>query len=200
MSGVPWDTPAQPPVAAHRADVAWWGMLLFLINEATLFASLIASYFFLATANASWPPAGIEKPALHLPLMMTAALLASSGVLIHAERGLEQGKRHRYRLGVLGTIALGLAFLAMQLAEYRHKLATLGPTQSSYGSIFYTITGLHGAHVLFGILFLSWALARERGGAGAQTAGLRNASLYWHFVDGVWLGILASLNLAPSWG
>jgi heme/copper-type cytochrome/quinol oxidase subunit 3 len=175
-------------------------MLLFLLNEATLFASLIASYFFLATANPSWPPAGVEKPTLRLPLIMTAALLSSSGALIYGERGLERGNRSRYRRGVVLTILLGLVFLGLQAREYADKLRSLTPSQSSYGSVFYTITGLHGAHVFFGLLFLGWALAREvRGTASAGSAGLHNASMYWHFVDGVWLVILISLYLSPRW-
>jgi heme/copper-type cytochrome/quinol oxidase subunit 3 len=183
-----------------RASVAWWGMLLFLLNEATLFASLIASYFFLATANASWPPAGVEKPTLMLPLIMTVALLSSSGALVYGERGLKTGDRRRYRIGVAATIVLGLVFLAIQTKEYADKLQTLTPSQSSYGSIFYTITGLHGAHVFFGLLFLGWALMREmKGTASVTSAGLKNASLYWHFVDGVWLVILTSLYLSPRW-
>ncbi|HEY4306739.1 MAG TPA: cytochrome c oxidase subunit 3 [Gemmatimonadaceae bacterium] len=186
--------------ATGHASMAWWGMLLFLLNEATLFASLIASYFFLATANASWPPAGVEKPALALPLIMTAALLSSSVALVYGERGLERGNRRHYRIGVLTTIVLGLVFLGLQLKEYIEKLQTLTPSQNSYGSVFYTITGLHGAHVLFGLLFLGWALAREMNGtATAASYGLKNASLYWHFVDGVWLVILTSLYLSPRW-
>jgi heme/copper-type cytochrome/quinol oxidase subunit 3 len=183
-----------------HANVAWWGMLLFLLNEATLFASLIASYFFLATANASWPPAGVEKPTLLLPLIMTAALLSSSGALVYGERGLQAGNRRRYHIGVGVTIVLGLVFLALQTKEYADKLQKLTPSQGSYGSMFYTITGLHGAHVMFGLMFLGWALAREvKGTATATSAGLRNASLYWHFVDGVWLVILTSLYLSPRW-
>jgi heme/copper-type cytochrome/quinol oxidase subunit 3 len=183
-----------------HVGMAWWGMLLFLINEATLFGALVASYFFLATANPTWPPAGVEKPTLRLPLIMTAALLSSSGTLIYGERRLRRGVRGQYRLGVLGTIVLGLVFLALQTKEYVEKLHTLTPSQSSYASIFYTITGLHGAHVFFGLMFLSWALLREiRGTATAESAGLKNASLYWHFVDGVWLVILTSLYLSPRW-
>ena len=187
------------PVQPH-ASLAWWGMLLFIVNEATLFASLIGSYFFLGVSHSSWPPPGVERPALALPLIMTVALLTSSAVLVYAERARERGNRRGYRLGVLGTVLLGALFLSLQLKEYSDKLATLGPTQSSYGSMFYTITGLHGVHVAFGLLFLSWALLREgKTAVGVPSMGAQNAALYWHFVDGVWLVILTSLYLSPRW-
>lgn len=186
--------------ASRRTDVAWWGMLLFLINESALFAALIASYFFLAMPNMAWPPPGVGKPALALPLTMTLALVSSSGALVLADRALQCGNRIRFRSCLALTVLLGLAFLGMQTKEYLDKLKHLGPTQNSYGSIFYTITGLHGAHVAFGLLFLLWGLAREmNGSAGADSPGLKNASLYWHFVDGVWIVILTSLYLSPRW-
>ena len=182
-----------------RVDLAWWGMMMFLLNEATLFASLIASYFYLAATNASWPPAGVAKPELRLPLIMTGLLLASSGVLVYADRGLRAGDARRYRIGLVATIVLGALFLVLQTREYDVKLRVLTPSQSSYGSMFYTITGLHGAHVCFGLLFLAWAIARAKHGRADASAGLRNASLYWHFVDGVWLVVLTSLYLTPRW-
>jgi heme/copper-type cytochrome/quinol oxidase subunit 3 len=186
------------PAGAQR-DLARWGMLLFLINEGMLFASLIASYFFLATANSSWPPAGVAKPTLELPLIMTVALTSSSVVLVAAERALKAGRRTAYGAGVLTAIGLGMVFVGLQAKEYIDKLRVIGPTQHAYGSMFYTITGLHGTHVVFGMLFLAWALRRQVKGATADSPALKNASLYWHFVDGVWLVILTSLYLSPRW-
>jgi heme/copper-type cytochrome/quinol oxidase subunit 3 len=180
------------------AGVATWGMLLFIVNEATLFMSLIGSYAFLGVSNTSWPPSGVAKPSLSLPLIMTLALLSSSVVLAVADRSRKRGNRRRYRAGVVGTALLGVTFLALQGKEYADKLMTLRPSQNSYGSLFYTITGLHGAHVAFGLLFLMWALARDaKDATGTSIVGLRNASMYWHFVDGVWLAILTTLYLSP---
>ena len=176
-------------------------MVLFLVNEATLFASLISSYFFLAVASAAWPPAGISRPSLTLPLIMTAALLASSGVLVYAERERVRGNRSRYRLGVAVTVLLGVTFLLLQGKEYAEKLVEMSPTASAYGSLFFSITGLHGAHVAFGLLFLMWSLLAtvKQPFLPAGAVAIRNASLYWHFVDAVWLVILTSLYLSPRW-
>jgi heme/copper-type cytochrome/quinol oxidase subunit 3 len=183
------------------AEVSRWAMLLFLVNEGTLFACLLASYFYLGVEHRVWPPAGVEKPSLRLPLFMTAALLSSSGVLMIAESGFERARRRLFRAGIVGTVVLGVVFLSLQLIEYQDKLARIHPSDSAYASLFYTITGLHGAHVAFGLMFLLWALAREMAGTThpPRSMAIKNASLYWHFVDGVWLVILTSLYLSPRW-
>lgn len=182
-----------------RPDVTWWGMVLFLCNEAALFASLLGTYFFLAATSTPWPQRGIAPPQLAVPLIMTAALLASSGVLIYADRCLARGDRQRYRRGVAGTVFLGLTFLALQGKEYADKLQSLHPSENTYGSIFYTVTGLHGAHVAFGLLCLIWSAARVSASPVTSRPAARNVSLYWHFVDGVWLSVLLSLYLSPRW-
>jgi heme/copper-type cytochrome/quinol oxidase subunit 3 len=190
-----------PPPGNPKAEVGWWGMVIFLLNEGALFASLISSYFYLGIENRSWPPAGTPKPELRLPLVMTAVLLSSSVTCYAAEHAHEDGRRARYRAGTLATMLLGAAFLLIQAREYLDKLKHAGPTEHAYESIFFTITGLHGAHVAFGILFLAWALLREWRGTAPprRPLAIRNASVYWHFVDGVWLVILTSLYLSPRW-
>jgi len=190
-----------PPATAPKAEVGWWGMVLFCFNEATLFACLLASYFYLGVANRFWPPAGIEKPKLKLPLIMTALLITSSLVLVYAEKGFEQGKRIRYRVGTIVTMLLGAGFLYVQMREYHEKLKHMSPTEHAYTSLFFTITGLHGTHVAFGLLFLLFALCRDLTGttSARYPLAIKNASLYWHFVDGVWLVILTSLYLSPHW-
>jgi heme/copper-type cytochrome/quinol oxidase subunit 3 len=191
---------AASDATSGNAEVGRWAMLLFIVNEGTLFACLIASYFYLGLVNRAWPPAGVENPSLRLPLTMTILLLSSSAVLLIAEKGFERGQRVVYRACVIGTVALGAGFLTLQLVEYRNKLSHLRPSDNSYASLFYTITGLHGAHVAVGLLILVWAMAREMAGTvGAQSIAIKNASLYWHFVDAVWLVILASLYLSPHW-
>ena len=184
-----------------RAEAGRWAMLLFLVNEATLFGCLVASYFYLGVVTRHWPPTGVERPALTLPLIMTALLLSSSGALIVADTALKRKRRSAYRAGVGVAIALGAGFLTLQLVEYHDKLGHMHPSDSAYASLFYTITGLHGTHVAFGLLFLAWALARESAPAAppSRSVAISNSSLYWHFVDAVWLVILTSLYLSPRW-
>lgn len=190
-----------PAQSNPREQVGWWGMIIFLLNEGALFASLIASYFYLGIANAVWPPAGTPKPELTLPLVMTAVLLSSSGTCYAAERSHRRGAVTAYRVLTLATMCLGVGFLLIQAREYLDALRHAGPTGHAYESIFFTITGLHGAHVTFGVLFLGWALLREWRGTVRPRfpLAIKNASIYWHFVDGVWLVILTSLYLSPRW-
>ncbi len=188
-----------PERRAGSVEVGRWGMLLFVVNEATLFTCLVASYFYLGHHHATWPPAGVAKPTLQRPLIMTAVLVSSSVVLVAAEWLFRRGRRVGYRVGVVVTVVLGGSFLALQVLEYGEKLVRLHPSDNSYASLFYTITGLHGTHVAFGMLVLLWAMAREIAGTATppHSLAIRNASLYWHFVDAVWLVILTSLYLSP---
>lgn len=188
------------PPRTHE-QVGWWAMVLFLLNEATIFASLLASYLYLGLRSTRWPPPGTPKPELVLPLAMTGLLVSSSIVLVVAERAFERGDRRRYRAGTMITMALGLGFLVVQAREYVDELRHGGPTKHAYQSIFFTTTGLHGTHVAIGLLVLGWALAREMRGTTTprRPLAIKNASLYWHFVDGVWLVILTTLYLSPRW-
>ena len=168
-----------PPARRPHNEVGWWGMVLFLFNEAALFASLIASYLYLGLRSTSWPPAGIAKPELRLPLVMTAALLSSSVVLVFAEKAFERGARVAYRIRTLVTVALGITFLLIQVREYVSALKQGGPTIHAYESLFFTITGLHGAHVAVGLLLMVRALAREWSGTTTprHPLAIKNTSL-----------------------
>jgi heme/copper-type cytochrome/quinol oxidase subunit 3 len=173
-----------------------YGMLLLIVTEASLFGYLLFSYFYLASmARGPWPPAGM--PELRLALPNTGILLLSSGAMWWAESGIRRGQRGRLLGGLVVTLALGLVFLGIQLVEYRHQ--HFGPSTDAYGSLFFTITGFHGAHVAVGLLMI--AVVALRAGLGHFSAGrhlaVTNAAWYWHFVDAVWLVVFTSLYLSP---
>jgi heme/copper-type cytochrome/quinol oxidase subunit 3 len=177
----------------------WWGMVLFVTTEATLFATLLGSYFYIRFQyGPQWPPPGIEKPELTKPLIMTAILLPSSLPVIWAERGIRKGQRWRLRLGLLATLLMGSAFLALQATEYASKLKKFTITSNVYGSLFYAITGFHGTHVTVGLLMVAWLLAAAlRGSFGSRRhERVRLTAIYWHFVDLVWIGILFTVYLS----
>ena len=180
-------------------EVGWWAMTLVCMSEAALFAYFITSYFYLGASNPAWPPAGVEKPKLEIPLIMTGLLLSSSVVLVVAEKQREHGRRAVYRAGTALTVLIGVAFLMLQVTEYREKLRSMGPTENAYASLFYTITSFHGAHVAFGLLLLLYTLLRDTRGRidPERPIVVKVSSLYWHFVDAVWLVILVSLYLTP---
>ncbi|MBM0256539.1 cytochrome c oxidase subunit 3 [Micromonospora sp. 4G55] len=182
-------------------STGWWGMVMFVATEATLFACLLGSYFYLRFQyGPQWPPDGIGAPELVKPLVMTAVLLPSSLPMIWAERGIRHGKLWRLRSGLAVTMALGLTFLALQATEYAEKLRHFTMTTDVYGSLFYLITGFHGLHVLVGLTMIGWLLATSLAGGGFGAhhhERVRNGAIYWHFVDAVWAAILFTIYLSP---
>jgi heme/copper-type cytochrome/quinol oxidase subunit 3 len=190
---------------AHHAGgtraYGWWGMVGLIATEAMLFGSLIASYFYLRfTSGPVWPPEGIELPTLELPLIMTAILWSSSIPVHIADSGIKKGNQRRLKWGLLVGFLLGATFLALQvIIEYPEKLREFGPTTNAYGSLFYGLTGLHGSHVLVGLLFSLWTQVRARHGAFNQKrhVTVQNFAMYWHFVDAVWALVLATIYLSP---
>lgn len=184
---------ALPPDRKRGSMAMGW----FIATEAMLFVSLFFAYFYLGRKAQYWPPD--EPPKLPLALTMLTVLLASSAVLEWAKHALRRGNALRCRLGVAGTIALGLAFIGLQAAEYGDHLKTLTPSTDAYGSIFYTITSIHGLHVILGMLMLAFALAMPRFEPRTKLPyhPFHNASMYWHFVDAVWVIIVAILYVLP---
>ena len=192
MTGTDW----LPLGGTGSRALGWWGMTWLIATEAALFAYLLFAYFYLASAaQTRWPPSG--PPELSLALPNTFVLLASSAALLWAERGMDRDRPGRLRLGLAVTILLGAAFLVVQGFEY-HR-AAFSPSTDAYGSLFFTITGLHGAHVLVGLLMNAFALAMALAGplTRARRVAIHNAALYWHFVDVVWLVVFTCLYLSP---
>lgn len=182
-------------------STGWWGMVMFVATEATLFACLLGSYFYLRFQyGPQWPPGAIGAPELLKPLIMTAVLLPSSLPMVWAERGSRHGRRWQLRCGLGATMLLGLTFLTLQATEYAEKLRHFTLTTDVYGSLFYLITGFHGLHVLVGLTMIGWLLAAALSGGtidAHRRERVRNTAIYWHFVDAVWAAILFTIYLSP---
>jgi heme/copper-type cytochrome/quinol oxidase subunit 3 len=172
-------------------------MVLLIATEATIFASLLASYFFIRAISPEWPLGGIEEPKLDRISLFTVVLLASSLPLFAAERAVMRDRVDRVRRLLALSFLMGLAFLVHQAIEYRDL--HFGIHDNAYGSLFYIITGLHGLHVLVGLLMSLVVQAKAAVGriTSQRHETLRIFSLYWHFVDGVWVFVFASLYLSP---
>jgi len=178
-----------------RRPPAWWGMICLVATEAALFFFLLYSYFYMATHSSVWPPEG--PPDLKLALPNTALLLASSATMWWAESGIRAGRSARLRIGLVITIVLGAVFAAVQGLEWSQK--PFGPATDAYGSLFFTITGFHGAHVIVGLIILAYILLRASLGhfTAERHLAVSTAAIYWHFVDVVWLFVFTSLFLTP---
>lgn len=185
-----------PIRGTHWQSTAWWGMAFLILTEGSLFAYLLFSYFYLASQSTGpWPPHG--APELLDASVGTLLLLSSSGVAWWGERGIARGHRGRLAIGLAGTILLGTVFLAIQGHEWATRPFRL--SSDPYGSLYFVITGFHGAHVIVGLLMLAALLCWTLMGRFAEGWHLEVSIgiLYWHFVDVVWLAVYASLFLSP---
>lgn len=167
------------------------GMWAFLATDAMGFGGLFVAYAFLRARAGSWP-----DPRAHLALapaaVMTFALLASAFTVAEAARA----GSARGRTGWLAaTVALAMAFLGGEIAEYAHLWSAARPVRLGelYGATFYLLTGYHGLHVAAGVVWMFAAV-----GGGARRGALEVGVLYWQFVDVAWLPIFTFLYLVPS--
>lgn len=183
-------------VAGSRSPI-WWGMILLIVIDATVFASLYSSYFYLWAGAAGWPPGGIAPPALLLPTINSAILLASALSVHWGYRGVQRGDSRRLMLGLALGLALVTLFLALIAVEYGGKDYTW--TTNVYGSLVWTIGGLQAAHAATllptgaMVIVLAW-----RGHFTDQRyEGVESAALWWYFVAGIWVPTYAVLYLAP---
>jgi len=184
----------QLPEDEQRGTLA---MKLVIVTEALLFVCLFFSYFYVGHRHPRWPS---HPPELPLALVLLGLLLASSVVLHVGERQLQRGAAGRARLALVGTIGLGLAFAVVQVMEYRHHLRTLQPRSDAYGSLFYVITTFHALHVAAGLLMLLFvACLPTLRPPRSPRRPLHNVALYWHFVDVVWIVVVALLYVLPWW-
>jgi len=170
-----------------------FGFILFILSEIILFFSFFWSWLHSSLAptvslGGSWPPTGlIPVDPYRLPLFNTVLLLSRGASVTWAHYQIVNGGYALEPIWV--TVYLGLFFIIRQAVEY--KLCGFAMSDSVFGSIFYMTTGLHGAHVFVGAVFLTVGTVRMRLGHFSRLhhIGLEMAIWYWHFVDVVWLGL-----------
>ena len=192
---------ALPRHSNGTRSFGWWGMVWLIATEATLFAALLASYFYLRFRyGVEWPPEGLPEPELQLPLTMSALLLSSSIPVHLAETGIKRGSVGALRIGLAVGFVLGATFLILTLAvEWPETLHEFTPQTNVYGSLFFTITGFHAVHVLVGLAMNLWAQIRAWKGAfdRDRNVTIQNFTMYWHFVDVVWIFVFLTLYVSP---
>jgi cytochrome c oxidase subunit 3 len=186
-----------PPTAnrSSRVDPQFLGMYLFIISEIMLFGAFFTAYFFLRVVHGDpWPAPGTAIP-VAVAGVNTAILLSSSLTMHWALVSAKAGQRAGMRAGLAATFFLGLTFLSVQINEY----VSLGwsPQDHSQGTIFYSLTGLHGAHVTVGLLLLLFANIRANRGhfSPEEHRGVEVPGIYWHFVDIMWVFVFTALYL-----
>jgi cytochrome c oxidase subunit 3 len=187
---------APPRTRTRGRPIGWWGIVVVIATEATIFVGLLSTYFFLRASSPQWPPVGVKPPDLGNISVFTVVLIASSIPIFWAEAGIRAGRQRTLRAGLLVSFLMGASFLAYQGYEYSHL--DFRWTDNAYSSIFYATTGLHGLHVLVGLLMslVVQVKAWSRKFSADHHVSVEVFSLYWHFVDGVWIFVFSSLYLS----
>jgi cytochrome c oxidase subunit 3 len=186
------------PPAPHfssSVDPQTLGMYLFIISEIMLFGAFFTAYFFIRVVKGdAWPSAGHEIPVL-LAAINTAILVSSSFTMHWALEGIKNNNKLALRAGLLSTFLLGVTFLSVQVNEYFHLGWAIH--DDAQGTIFYGLTGLHGAHVTVGLILLGMATARAFRGhfSPEEHRGVEVPGIYWHFVDIMWIVVFFSLYI-----
>lgn len=177
----------------------WWGMALFLCSEATVFGTLMSSYFYLDFDAKHWPPAGITPPGVTDPVVATAALIVTAPLLLLAVRAARGARRWRAVQWIGAATVVQMLYLAAQVLLFRHDLNDFTPQGSAYGSIYFTLLAAHHAHVLLGILLdlaVIWKLTTG-GLDNYWLIGVRGLALYWYVVCALAVVVLLTV-LSPS--
>jgi cytochrome c oxidase subunit 3 len=188
---------AHPPVAnqSSRIDARMLGMLLFIASEIMLFGSFFTAYFFVRVVNHQpWPPAQYHLP-VYVAFINTCILVTSSFTIHWALQSIKRGNRAGMQAGLALTFLMGLTFLLTQILEYARIGFT--PHDQAFGTIFFCLTGLHGAHVFVGLTILAAMTSRAfRGHFSAEEHhGVEIGGIYWHFVDVMWIVVFASVYI-----
>jgi cytochrome c oxidase subunit 3/cytochrome c oxidase subunit I+III len=174
-----------------------WGMLLLILTDAAVFGCLLASYFYLQAGSPEWPPDHIKKPDLGLVTINSLILWGSSIPIQWADSSIRKGHRGRLAVGYALGCLMGSVFVILVGVEY--TLKDFSPQSNVYGSLFFTITGFHGLHVIAAVIMNAFIQLRTWCGHfdAQQHLAVRNVSIFWHFVDLMWVFIYASLYLSP---
>lgn len=186
-----------PPEAnrSSRVDPQTLGMMLFIISEIMVFGAFFTAYFFIRVVqHGEWPASGTELPK-YVAGVNTAILLSSSLTLHWTQVSAKTNNRAAMKAGITATFLLGLSFLFIQINEYVH--IGFAPRDSAQGTIFYGLTGLHGAHVFIGLTLLAMVMVRIYRGhfTPEEHRGIEVPGIYWHFVDVMWVVVYLTVYI-----
>jgi heme/copper-type cytochrome/quinol oxidase subunit 3 len=162
---------------------AAWGMGVLIASEATVFGAMIATYFYLRFHTVRWPPPGIPEPAWAGPAVSIAVLAASVALMQAGWRRVRAGRLAPARAALAAAFLLQAGYLAYAVHVYGDQLSAHPISENAYTSIYSTLLGTDHAHVLVGLLFDLWLLAKLAGGlTGYRLRATRVIAWYWSFV------------------
>ena len=188
-----------PPIHySSRVNPAVLGMFLFIASEIMLFGSFFTVYFFDRVVNnpyhGQWPPPAYERP-VFIAGINTCILVTSSFTMHWALTSIKRGNRAGLQGGLVLTFLMGLTFLLTQVVEYAR--VGFAPGDNSFATVFYCLTGLHGAHVFVGLTLLCFASIRAFRGhfSPDHHLGVELPGIYWHFVDVMWIVVYTTVYI-----
>jgi cytochrome c oxidase subunit 3 len=189
-----------PPALAPQPLVnsAQLAILIFIAFETMMFAGLVTAFFVLRSGSFAWPPPGLPRLPLEITAVNTLVLTLSAFTMWRALANVRASNRSAARGSLLATTVLGVGFLAVQGTEWsrliRHGLTL---SSGSYGSIFYTLIGLHALHVVSAVIWLLvvFANAERRGYAARGQLSVQLCATYWYFVCALWLVLFGTVYL-----
>ena len=191
-----WPTDGGRPIDEEGKTL--FGFTVFLLSESVIFLSFITTYIILRTTNSNWLPPGVKGPGLTTAVIInTVVLLSSSLVIYFAERALEHHNLNRFRLLWLTTSAMGAFFLYGEVQEWLQDSKDFVLSTGTVGGTFYITTGFHGLHVFTGIILQMLMLVRSfiPGIYDKGHYGVTAISLFWHFVDVIWVIVFSIFYL-----
>jgi len=202
-------TPAKTPTTLSETDPRYddryqsqpgagrMGMAVFLAVVGVLFITGLVGYFVVRSRAPEWPPPG--TPPLFFGLWISTALLVTSSVFLHmAYAGVRNDRQPQLRTGMLVASFLGSGFLLCQLWSWNHMLGeSVSASANLFGFTFYMLTGLHGLHVIGGLVQLLYVTARSLKGAYSSEfyPGVLYGAMYWHFLTFLWIVVFSILAL-----
>jgi len=194
MMEIPYIVEARPDTGLHNGKLGIW---LFLASEVLLFGALFSTYIILRMGAPSWPHQSLSVP---IAAFNTIVLITSSVTMVMAWATLKMNQfgKHRMYLGL--TIGLAAVFLVVKYFEYaEHLHLGEGPSYNTFFAIYFTLTGLHGLHIIGGMIVMGYFLgpgaALWRKNPDMFANRIEATGLYWHFVDLVWIFLFPVLYL-----
>ena len=172
----------------------WWGMLIFVAAEATLFGCLLGSWFYLRLLSVHWPQGGIEPKDPAVPLVLAAVLASTSFFMQAASSAGVRGRTVAAFAPLLLALVVQAGYFAYAVYDFRADLATFSPQDNGYASIYYMLLGADHVHVALGLLLSGWMLLRLLGGLTPyRLTGLRATTLYWHVVNAITVVVMVTV-------
>jgi heme/copper-type cytochrome/quinol oxidase subunit 3 len=178
---------------------AWWGMVILVASESTLFGCFIGTYYYLRFRSATWPPGGIPEPKLVVPLVLLAVLVSTTVPMRLAANAAATGRLAATRLFVALALVVQSGYFAYEVHDFADELGRFDITRNAYSSIYYTLLGADHAHVALGILFNLWLLGKlARGFTRYRVRAVQAIAFYWYAVNVLTIVVIGTLLSARA--